>query len=100
MTRIKNENVSTKLGQTLENDISGNGVIQRIPPPPSSYAMKGLPREDLEVNRINVRSWRSLRLQKESCVLRWYRWFPFKVKVSEALMFLYKMRSLKYVAIT
>ena len=34
MTRIKNENVSTKLGQTLENDISGNGVIQRIPPPP------------------------------------------------------------------
>lgn len=57
MTRIKNENVSTKLGQTLENDISGNGVIQRIPPPPpSSYAMKGLPREDLEVNRINVRS--------------------------------------------
>lgn len=56
MTRIKNENVSTKLGQTLENDISGNGVIQRIPPPPSSYAMKSLPREDLEVNRINVRS--------------------------------------------
>lgn len=55
MTRIKNENVSTKLGQTLENDISGNGVIQRIPPPPPS-AMKGLPREDLEVNRINVRS--------------------------------------------
>lgn len=57
MTRIKNENVSTKLGQTLENDISGNDVIQRIPPPPSSSsAMKGLPREDLEVNRINVRS--------------------------------------------
>ena len=69
MTRIKNENVSTKLGQTLENDISGNGVIQRIPPPPSS-AMKGLPREDLEVNHINVRSLRSLRLQKDSCVLR------------------------------
>ena len=68
MTRIKNENVSTKLGQTLENDISGNGVIQRIPPPPS--AMKGLPREDLEVNRINARSLRSLRLQKDSCVLR------------------------------
>ena len=56
MTRIKNENVSTKLGQTLENDISGNGVIQRIPPPLSSSALKGLPREDLEVNRINVRS--------------------------------------------
>lgn len=44
MTRIKNENVSTKLGQTLENDISGNGVIQRIPPPPllrEGFAKRG-----------------------------------------------------------